>query len=775
LAPGRSPVQRLLPPLLLLLITAVAYVNSDHPEFLFDSDQADLLAHPARHGWETWRDFWRDPVRPGQQLTYLTFALNHAVNRALDLDGLDVTGYLVLNVLLHGINACLLWLLIRSFLRQLEPDRWEHGSTKKALTRPTPEPVWVPALIAALFALHPVHTASVAYIMQRRSTMATTFYLAAVLLLLRARRPGGQTRILRLVAYALGILLCFWLACRSKEIALTLPLTLLLVEFCLRAPLRWSTRRYWMLVGGGVLLYVMLMLVGLYAIGRLDLRSLELSAYGEPITWGVWPHFLSMCLVVVEFWKRLLLPLPQWLCMDHPATIATSLLDQGAGLAMLLHLVLVGAAFVAVRRGYVLAGLGILWFYAVQVPYMILPQSEFFVEYKMYLPSVGLFLVLAEIVRRLHGRVSERRQVAVLAAIAAVLFVATVRRNVVFQNAYNFWSDVLAKNPHHYRPHSNLGAILFEMGRYEEAEAHLLTALRYRPGGSAALSNLGLLRVEQKRFEEAVQCFQLAIASWPEGPNAHYNLGNAWGELDKFELAEAEYRLAIKLDPDHELAYNNLAGLLVQAGRQEEALQCYLQALQLNPRHATICRNLINLLMKLGRLEEAVRWYARYLQLIPPDAALHNEYGAALFKAGRAPEAVQQFTRASELDAAFPQPRLNLGTVLLSQHKYSEAATAFEAALRLDPRHATAHNRLGYALEQLGRKDDAKQHYKQAAELAPDDPIACWNYAEMLREEGDSSAALELYRRVVNLQPDNLEAQQRVRSLQGTATSSSPA
>jgi tetratricopeptide (TPR) repeat protein len=588
-APARG-VEHLLVPLVLVALAGLAYINAGHEGFFFDSTQSEVLARPALHGYETWVEFWRQPLKPGQQFTYLTFALNYQANLAMGRKGLDVAGFLMFNVVLHALNACLVYLLIRSLMRQLSPDR--------------PVGVWIPAALAALFAVHPIHVASVVYIIQRRSTMATTFYVLAVLGYLRLRRSLGWADAcdrhpersdrprLPILAWAAGTLLSYWLAYRCKEMALTLPFVLALIEFCLRGCRQWTAKRYWTYVAAGMFLYAALMLTGLAVIGRFKPTAMQLSGFGAPVSWGVWPHFLSMCRVFVQFWKILLLPLRRWSCIDHDFDLSFGLWEHGAIWALGLHLALVVAAFAMVRRGRVLAGIGVLWFYAVQIPYMVLPQPELFVEYKTYLPSIGVLLILADVSRWLEGRIRQRWCLAMWAVVCAVLLGTTLRRNVVYQNEFNLWSDVVAKNPHHYRPHNNLANVLVNMAERAEtpqlaqeyrraAEQHLLESLKYFPANSACYNNLGRLRVDENRLDEAADCFRKAIEYLPESCVAYYNLANVYWMQKDLPRAEEYYRKALAINPDHANSCMNLARVLAAQGKGQEAESFAAKARQL--------------------------------------------------------------------------------------------------------------------------------------------------------------------------------------------------
>ncbi|MBI4581004.1 MAG: tetratricopeptide repeat protein, partial [Planctomycetes bacterium] len=525
---------RALPCLLLVAITAAAYINADHEQFLFDSAQADLLAKPAAAGLQTFREFWRQPLKPGQHLATLSFALNDAVNRALGMDGLDVTGFLAFNVLVHAVNACLVYLLIRALLRQLEPAR--------------PPPVWMPAGLALLFAVHPLAASSVAYIIQRRGSMATLFCLLGLLAWLRARRllagscgtgvppvrcSDGRARPgwFRPAVLILATLLCYWLACRSKETGLTLPIIVALIEFCFRAA-GWSRRRFAAWTFGGLVLYPAAMLVGLWAIGRFNpADATRLSAFREPLNWGVGSHFLSMSRAVAHFWKLLLLPLPRWCSIDHDFAMSFTLLQHGAVFALALHVALIGLALLAARRGLVLIAFGLLWFYAVQVPYMVLPQWEVFVEYKSYMPSVGFVLVLAGLLQVLRERVSPRIQIGALVVAAVLLLTTTIRRNAIYQSEHNLWADAVAKAPNSFRPLLVFGTVLTKEGRPLEAIPYLTTAWKLAQTDTTAtarwkqfyaLTNLADALLRTGRGREALPKFQAAADLDPANPSAWY-------------------------------------------------------------------------------------------------------------------------------------------------------------------------------------------------------------------------------------------------------------
>ena len=472
-------VYRSLPCVVLFAIAAVAYLNADHEEFLFDSgihhiDRPEHTEGPL----QVTRTFWQGRLNPDAPFTYLTFAWNYSFNKALGLDGFDISTFLIVNVLVHGINACLVFFLVRAMLRQVAPGG--------------PPALWIPLALAALFAAHPMHASSVAYIIQRRGALATTFYLLAVLCFLRVRRRPGYgkesggassgdagappkptsawpwTRI----AEAAAIPILYWFSLRSKNLGVTLPFTLLAVEFCLRAPDRAALKRYLALMVPGLAICTLGMFGFLWMRGLFDPRTFTIHYFGPETSHGAWQHLLTEARVFVHYWKLLLLPLPRWSSIDHDFTLSRHLWDHYAIVAMGFHgLLLVLAAYAALKR-YTLAATGIFWFYVALMPYAALPQRELLVEYKTYLPSVGVVLILAEVLRLIRHRVPKVVQASVLVAVAAALLSTTIRRNVIYQSAFNLWSDAVKKSPNHHRPHCNMAIDMATQGKIDQAITH---------------------------------------------------------------------------------------------------------------------------------------------------------------------------------------------------------------------------------------------------------------------------------------------------------------
>jgi tetratricopeptide (TPR) repeat protein len=659
--------------LLLAAVSCVAYINADHEKLLFDSVDYVRSKDSANLGHSI-RQLFVAPLRPDEQLTHLSFALNSAVNRALGLPPLDVTGFLVFNVLVHALNVCLVYALVRSLLAAVEP-------------RHAPR-IGIPLALALLFAVHPLHASSVAYIAQRRGAMATTFYLLAVLAYLRARLsttvltqrqaavrpnlsrddliPGRSPQTAsaagrwswRRIACAAAIPVCYWLSYRCKSVGLTLPLTLLLIEFCLRAPQAPAMRRYLPWLVGGLVLCGAGVLFFLRRLGLIDPETLGIRPYGPAGLHGAWVHFLTEARVFVHYGKLLFLPLPAWMCVDHSFALSAHLLDKLAVAALAFHSAILIMAIKAARRGWTLAAMGVFWFYATLLPYAVVPQADVFVEYKTYLPSVGVVLILADLVRRFGSYLPIAPRAAVTVALAAVLLAATLRRNLVYQSPLNFWTDAVQKCPNHPRPRQNLAATLIGLGRLDEAIANGAEAVRLAPNYVEARVTLGVALAQRGRVEEAITQYREALKVDANSVDAHYNLGN----------------------------------LFLQSNRCPEAIREYGMAQMLAPHRLEVYIMCSNALCDQGRFDEAIVELRQALEVVQAD---HDP-------------------------ALVVSVHFNLANTLARQENLQDAIAEYNAALNLDPQHYKAYYGLGLALERQGRISDAILAYSAALAIKPD-------------------------------------------------------
>lgn len=592
--------------LLLIGICLLAYAGSDREVFHFDSLGAigvmvdGGVDHP-------WRRLLERPFKPDQILSDVTLLANASWNRAWALRATDVTSFLVVNVALHTLVACLLFLLLRELLERT-------GGRS---------PMWLSLAGASAFAVHPVHIYVASYVIQRRSALVAIFTLLGALAYLKARGPLGGERagsspaaapLQARVGFAMLTVLCLWLALHSKSVGLMMALSLIALEVCLSARdprvLKKSLR---FVLGCSVLMAVAL---AYYVVDRgyIDPATLEFNPRRTHAQWGVWPQFLTQARAIAWYQLLLAFPLPSWSAIDHQLPLSRTLFDHSAAAAVALHLGWLTVAVVALWKRHCLLALGIAWFYIPLIPYLLVPEIDHLVEYKAYLSSVGVVILAVASLRAVlvyaEGRAVEgaraRAPVAVLAgAVAAVivlLFATTVRSHAIFQSAIALWEDALEAHPGNPRGHYNLGLALAAADRDAEALPHLKAAVRGAP-------------------------------AWAGPPGA---IAHLLSEQGRPVLAQRWWTRAVEADPKDPEGRLGLAGVLLADGQPEEALLHVKEALR-RPRRPAVQANALmgRVLSELGQNEAAIGYYRLALDAEPDSATIQLELGIALQKASK--------------------------------------------------------------------------------------------------------------------------------------------
>jgi tetratricopeptide (TPR) repeat protein len=544
-----------------------AYSGSLYGEFVFDDDGSiagNDLVHDLGYwiGSRTGYD-----AMPSRWVGNLTFALDYAAH------GLEVFGYHAVNLAIHILNALLVYALVRVSFRTPHLRRSALAAWDRA-----------PALVAALlFVAHPVQTQAVSYVVQRFTSLATLFYLLAVVLYARwrmAREAGGARGAAGAAGYA-AVLASALLAMKTKEIAFTLPLVVGLYEVAFfEGP--WRRRLLWLAP-----ILVTMLVVPLAVLGTQKPIGEALSDLSEvtkvQTSMSRLEYLSTEIAVVVTYLRLLALPVGQNLDYDYP--IHRSFLEPRVAASALLLLALAATAAILYggplarrRRGSPdsaerLASFGIAWFFvALSVESSFIPIVDVIFEHRVYLPSAGFFVALAVFGALLARRLAPARPAAVTVAagllLAGALGAATFARNQVWATQLSLWTDVVSKSPRKSRPHDSLGLALAHLGREKEAIAEFQEAIRLDPESAKARNNLGVALAALGRIEEAKASLAAAIRIAPEHAEARYNLGRIY-LLDEGRYAEAAalFEEAIALRREYPDAHANLAAAWNALGR----------------------------------------------------------------------------------------------------------------------------------------------------------------------------------------------------------------
>ncbi|MEW6750796.1 MAG: tetratricopeptide repeat protein [Candidatus Latescibacterota bacterium] len=528
-----------------------AYANSLAGVFVFDDLSAIVDNARLRRLWPPQQVIGAS-FRP---LLVYTLALNHAVG------GLDPWSYHVVNAAVHLLAGMVLYGLVR---RTLELDalrpRWGGHSR------------WLALGVAGVWVVHPLHTQSVTYVIQRGESLAGLFYLTTLYSVARGAsgRRSGAWYWVAAVANLCGL--------ATKEIAVTVPLAVLLYDgLLLSRSFRGALRRR-----GG--LYLGLATPGVAAAGWLLVQHPEVL-HGDASTTPALRYALTQAGVVVRYLRLCVWPHP--LCLDHRWPLVTGWGDAVGPLAGVSALLLL-AVWLTWRRQPL--GFPLAFFFLVVAPTSsFVPLLDPLTEHRLYLPlaAVVALAVLGawSALQALSLPVAARRVLAAGLLCSAVLVLGqrTVARNVLYHRGTALWRDVLAQYPHNPRAHNNLAVHLVEEGDLALAAFHWALALRLAPGYAEALNNIGGFWVLQGQFEQAVASFEKALLVRPGYAEAHEGLGQALAALGRLNEAAAHFEEAGRLLPGYARAAFDLGVVRVRQGRLEEARACFAEAVRWDP------------------------------------------------------------------------------------------------------------------------------------------------------------------------------------------------
>jgi tetratricopeptide (TPR) repeat protein len=505
------------------------------------------------------------------------------------LFGMNAGDHLLVNALIHVANT----LLVFCFLLRTTNARWPS------------------ALVAALFALHPLHVESVAWASERKDTLSTFFGLLSLIAYVRYTEAPSISRYAWVaVTLALGLL--------AKPMLVTLPLAMLLLDY-------WPLRRVQRLDPRDQLSVIRKLVVEKLPLFALVVASvimtfLAQSHGGAVRTFADAPIALRLSNALVSYAKYLLLTFwPNNLAVYYPLAPVGVPAWQLIGAAFLLIGITALCLFQRRSRPYLI--MGWLWFLGTLVPVIGLVQvgGQTMADRYFYIPSIGLFIALAfglaDIAK--SWRIAPSLSAVIAGGVLLTLATLTNAQIHRWRDSFTLFEYTLAVTPPNLHVEHNLGLAMGAGGRYEEAAAHFEKTLQIDPNFYDGLVGMGVTRAFQGRLPEAIDYFQAAIRSRPEAPTAHVQLGHALWKQNRDQAAFGEMRHASQLAPKDADIQADFALALELVGRIPEAIEQFHEALRLNPNNAEGHNNLGLALLAFGKPQESIPEFETALRLKP--------------------------------------------------------------------------------------------------------------------------------------------------------------
>jgi protein O-mannosyl-transferase len=600
----------------LAIVTLAIYAQVIGHQFIALDDDLYIKENPmvnrgitlARLSW-AFTTFYQANWHP---LTWISHMIDS------QLFGMNAGGHLLVNALIHVANMLLVfWFLLRT----------THAR-------------WPSALVAALFALHPLQVESVAWAAERKDTLSTFFGLLSLIAYTRyAKAPSRRWYAWTAIALVLGLM--------AKPVLVTWPFVMLLLDYWPLDRFRHQTsevggqkangtgqpaRRN---DGGGGWSVVRLPAGALAKAGDIVREKIPLFAIAAAscvVTWIAQAHGgavrtftdvpigLRLSNALVSYAKYILLTFwPKDLAVYYTFAPEGIPMWQIIGAVVLLSAITAFCVFQWKTRPYLIVGW--LWFMGTLVPVIGLVQvgGQTMADRYFYIPSIGLFIALvfglADIAKM--RRIAPLLNAGIISVVLLVLAALTNAQIHRWRDSVTLFQYTLAVTPPNLPIEYNLGHVVGEQGKYDEAAAHFEKALQIKPDFFDALLNMGVTRARQGRTGEAVEYYQRAIRVQPNSAKAHAELGVALAKQNRNDAALQELSQALELAPNDADIHTNLGLVFARLGRVQEALDELHQAVWFKPDSAEAHNNLGLVLLASGKARESVPEFQAALRLNP--------------------------------------------------------------------------------------------------------------------------------------------------------------
>ncbi|MEE8349745.1 MAG: tetratricopeptide repeat protein [Acidobacteriota bacterium] len=702
----------------LIAVTLLAYAPVRGHQFLIYDDDVYVTENPRiQQGISLENVVWAMTAFENTLWKPVTL-ISHMLD--CQLFGLNPAAHLLMNLFFHTMNVILLF----GILHQMTGALWRS------------------AVVAALFALHPLNVESVAWVAERKNVLSTLFWLLTMWAYWWYVKHPTWWRYIGVVGgMVLGLM--------TKPMLVTLPCALLLMDYwpLQRLSDQWNQFRerlpgllkeklpLFALAAGASLLTLHA------AESTVGLPSLEDHAFSSRVANAIVSHSLYL--------KRMVWPSDLAVFYPNPGNAL------GMGSVGLATLILGGISLWVWtrRRNYPYLVVGWLWFLGTLFPVNGLFQSsaQAMADRYAYVPLIGVFVMLVWGGHQLAQTLEIKKDwLGVAGLVLLIALMVSTRRQL------NYWKDSITLFEHavqstddNFVAHNNLGKALMDQGSINAAIENFSMVLELKPDSDRGLYNMGLALQALGKTEEAVHYFIRALQSNSTMPEAYNNLGSILIAQGRPEEAITLLQDAVRFDPLMEQAHSNLGVALMKIGELDRAMEHLVRALKIAPNQAETYINVGLVLNRQGKSSEAFHYFSQAADLDPGMATAHNHLGMILMSQ-------TELEEVSEHDSRVTQTPENPGRTM--EDRADEAIRHFARSLEINPEQMSANNNMGAALDLQGRSDEALQYYRSAIELAPHSALTHYNLGQTLLKLGHWDEAGQHFSETIKIQPDFADA-----------------
>ncbi|MCD4663631.1 MAG: tetratricopeptide repeat protein [Bacteroidales bacterium] len=617
---GSLSTRRTMVAIILFLLILPIYSNTFYASWQFD-DKPNIINNYYLHLKDLKPEslistFYTNPRNPsniGEKMYRPVACLTFALNWYFDQD--NVVGYHIVNIIIHILTAFFLYLTILNLFRSPNFEEQFKGNEH-----------FIALLTAVLWAINPIQTQAVTYIVQRMAILSAMFFILGIYFYIKAR---VEDFLKRRILFIIGGILCFIFALGSKENAAMLPVTLALVEIVFFQDLGVRrTRRVFLRIaaGTGVLVFIVVLLIFMKGDPLFFLKGYDY----RPFSFA--QRLMTEPMIVIYYLSQIFYPVPNRLSIEHDVLLSTSLFKPWTTLpAILTILLLIGTGLFLVKKRPII-GFAILFFFLNHVIESTIIPLELIFEHRNYLPSLFLFIPVSVGIKWLIDYYREKKfsmYIIIVSFVTLLLIglgIGTYTRNMAWATEKSLWEDAMHKAPRSARPLTNLA---WEMSYGKDAKA------------------------------------------------------------ENYDLALKLYKKSLSLKKSRELSnpviLNNMAGIYLRKGESQKAIELMEKALDLNPDYSRGRYDLVQILITSGRWDEA----SKHADTLVSKAEHHEGYlnikGFILIKQKRPDEAIEYLQKSLKIAPNFKTTLMYMGTALSLSGEYSKAEWFLRRAKNIPP------------------------------------------------------------------------------------------
>ena len=532
-------------------------------------------------------------------LTWLSHMLD------CELYGLNPAGHHYTNIAFHIANTLLLFFILFRMTGAL----------------------WKSAFVATLFALHPLHVESVAWVSERKDVLSTFFGLLMIGAYYRYVKVSSLKNYLLIIVFlALGLI--------SKPMLVTFPFVLLLLDFWPlkriqfknnyhlqpERPTHHGFKEIFQLIVEKIPLFILSVISSILtfivqksggAVVPLEALPLKtrivnaLISYVSYILKAIWPHNLAYY---------------------YPYSIGTFSVWQIYGAAFLISSIILGAIYLSRQYPYVLVGL--FWYFGSLVPVIGLVQvtNQAMADRYTYIPLIGLFIVIVwgvpDILKKWHYR-------KIFLCVSAVIILSALTTRAFFQashwkNSIELFENAVKVTENNYHALNNLATALADKGKYDEAFLYLSRALKMDPQRKDVRMNLANILFLKENPDEAVSQYREILQTDSKNADVHYNLAFVLSSQKKYNEAMLHYKETLKIDPEYSKAHYNLGNIYLNQGKTAEAFMHYAEVIKIKPDYVQAYDKLGVIMFKQGKLDKAKVFFSKAVRIDPDYSEAHK-------------------------------------------------------------------------------------------------------------------------------------------------------